>query len=110
MSTSGQVPAPLAPLRLHLPDEPAGRREDWRAAVLAGTDLADVVGGDDGIASWLWARWSTLAAHGMAEPAFSAVVVDYQRELWLWLTGDRLWEQCCAGLIGRVGRRLGRAS
>jgi hypothetical protein len=108
MSTNGGEAAPgSAPAHLHLPDEPAGRREHWRAAVLDGKDLSDVVGGgDDGVAGWLWARWSTLAAHGMGEEAFSTVVVDYRRELWLWLTGDRLWEQCCSGLIGRIGRRV----
>ena len=104
MSTNGHLPASFA--HLHLPDEPAGRREQWRAAVLGGRDLCDVVGGLDGVAGWLWARWSTLDADGMGEEAFSAVVLGYRRELWLWLTGDRMWEQCCAGLIGRIGRRL----
>ena len=103
MSTDGPAPAPS--ICLHLPDEPAGRGQ-WRAAGLDGKDLSDVVGGPDGIAAWLWARWSALDSAGMAEAAFCAVVVAYRRELWLWLTGDRMWEQCCAGLIGRIGRRL----
>lgn len=92
---------------LHLPDEPGAHREHWRAAVLHGQELACVVGGRHGVAGWLWARWSTLDAHGMDKETFSSVVVEYRRELWLWLAGDRKWEQCCAGLIGRIGRRLG---
>jgi len=93
-------------VHLHLPNEPAGQREHWRAAVLDGKDLSDVVGGHDGVAAWLWARWSTLNSQGMDQATFSAVAVGYRREIWLWLTGDRTWEHCCAGLIGRIGRRL----
>jgi len=92
--------------RLHLPAEPVRRREQWRAAARGGKDPAAVVAGPDGVVGWLWERWSTLGAHGMDEEAFSAVVVGYRRELWLWLAGDRVWEQCCAGLIGRISRRL----
>ena len=104
MSTNGHLPARSA--YLHLPDEPAGWREHWRAAVLDGKDLSGVVGGHDGVAAWLWARWSSLDAQGMDQACFFSVVLGYRRELWLWLTGDRIWEQCCAGLIGRIERRL----
>jgi hypothetical protein len=107
MRTIWRADVPASTLvRLHLPDEPVGRRNRWREAVLGGKDLSEVLGGSDGVVAWLWARWSTLAVHGMDEPAFSSVVANYRRELWLWLTGDRTWEQCCSGLIGRLGRRL----
>ncbi len=99
-------PAAFVPLGLHVPDEPVGRREEWRAAVLNGQSLADVVGGREGIARWLWARWSVPGSFGTCEETFAAVVVGYRRELWFWLLGDRMWTQCCAGLIGRLGRRL----
>ena len=92
--------------QLHLPDEPADRRESWRGAVLGGTPLADVVGTPDGVARWLWARWSVLAASGVGEERFVELVIAYRREIWLWLTGDRIWSHCCAGLIGRVSRRM----
>jgi hypothetical protein len=98
-----------APLRLHLPDEPRAQRDRWRDAVLGGQVLSDVLGDLDGIIAWLWARWSSLDMYGMDEAAFSSVVADYRRELWRWLIGDRTWEQCCSGLIGRLGRRLGYA-
>ncbi|MGH9086858.1 MAG: hypothetical protein ACRDYZ_01915 [Acidimicrobiales bacterium] len=94
--------------RLHLPDEPTALGERWRAAVLDGVPLPEVVGGSGGVAPWLWSRWSVLAARGMDEARFTEVVAGYRREVWLWLVGDRTWEQCCAGLIGRVGRRLPR--
>jgi hypothetical protein len=105
MNATGGAPA-AAPPRLHLPSEPIGRREEWRDAVLEGASLADVVGGAHGVAAWFWARWSVLGSLGLGAEAFAAVAVGYRRELWFWLMGERTWEHCCAGLIGRVGRRL----
>lgn len=107
MEPPGLLSPGLLPPRLHLPDEPIGRREEWRAAVLDGRSLADVVGGHESIARWLWARWSALESFGTREETFAAVVVGYRRELWLWLLGERMWKQCCAGLIGRLERRVG---
>ena len=97
-----------AAARLHVPDEPVVRGAQWRTAVLEGVPLAEVAGGRDGVARWLWARWSVLGSQGMDEHRFCDVVTDYRREVWLWLVGDRTWEQCCAGLIGRIARRLGQ--
>lgn len=102
----GGAPVAAPPHRLHVPDEPAGRREAWRAAVLGGQDLAEVVAGPGGVVRWLWARWSVLGSVGMDEAAVAAVATDYRRELWLWLAGDRAWQQCCSGLIGRISRRI----
>ena len=96
-------------LRLHLPDEPSVRRTEWYGRVLEGEDIADVVGGDDGIAAWLFSRWQVLATAGMSREAFDAQALAYRRELWLWLHGDRTWEQCCSGLIGRIERRAAAA-
>jgi hypothetical protein len=91
---------------LHMPDEPTGRAEVWLAAVLEGGDLATVLAADDGFAAWLWARWSTLAAAGLTRQEFEQIVDGYRREIWLWLAGERIWTQCCAGLAGRVSRRI----
>jgi hypothetical protein len=102
---SGPTAAAAATLSLHLPDEPAHRRE-WLEAVLDGTALETVVGGEAGVTSWLWSRWRSLGAIGFDEASLGAVVLGYRREIWLWLLGDRTWEQCCSGLIGRIGRRL----
>lgn len=92
--------------RLHVPSEPADRRATWYAGVLAGQLLADVVDGDCGIAGWLWDRWRVLEQAGLDRAAFGVVVSTYRRELWLWLAGERTWEQCCSGLLGRLNRRL----
>lgn len=103
------VAGPVAPPRLHVPEEPP-ERERWRAAVLAGADPAVVVGEPGGVAEWLWRRWQVLAQAGMGAEAFEAAVTAYRRELWLWLAGERTWGQCCSGLIGRVERRLGQST
>jgi hypothetical protein len=97
------------PPTLHVPDEPAGRAAAWLAAVLDGNDLAAVLRADDGFVPWLWSRWSSLTTAGMTRDEFEEVVVGYRREVWLWLAGERIWSQCCSGLLGRVSRRIASA-
>jgi hypothetical protein len=92
---------------LHLPDEPVVRAEAWTHAVVGeGRDLEEVLTAADGLVPWLWMRWRALASAGMSEDELAHVVLDYRREIWLWLAGERTWAQCCSGLIGRIGRRL----
>ena len=91
---------------LHVPDEPTVRAEGWRAAVLDGEDIERVLTGDDGVVPWLWARWRSVAAAGLDEEDLGQIVLDYRREIWLWLAGERTWNQCCSGLIGRITRRI----
>jgi hypothetical protein len=92
---------------LHVPDEPTVRAERWLEAVLGGASLTDVLEGDDGIVDWFWSRWKILAASGLERGDLARIVTGYQREIWLWLAGERTWAQCCSGLIGRIARRLG---
>ncbi len=91
---------------LHAPDEPTARAERWRTAALDGMTLDAVLSGPDGVTAWLWSRWRALGSAGMDEAELGRIVRDYRRELWLWLAGERTWTQCCAGLIGRVTRRV----
>jgi hypothetical protein len=91
---------------LHVPDEPAARAEAWLAAVLDGQNLVDVLSAEDGVAAWLWSRWRSLSGIGVNEVDVRAMVLDYRREIWLWLAGERTWAQCCSGLIGRISRRV----
>lgn len=92
-------------LRLHVPDEPETGRDLWYGAVLGGRPIDEVLSGDGGVVDWLWARWRVLARSGFTPASFEAVVLGYRREIWLWLAGERTWEQCCSELIGRVDRR-----
>ena len=91
---------------LHVPDEPTARAATWLAAVLDGEDLTEVLRADGGFVSWLWSRWSTLSKVGLMRDEFEEVVMGYLREIWLWLAGERVWNQCCSGLVGRVSRRI----
>ena len=90
---------------LHVPDEPTVRAAAWLAAVLDGDDLTDVLRADDGLVPWLWSRWSTLSKVGLTRAEFEDIVIGYRRKIWLWLAGERIWTQCCSGLVGRMGRR-----
>jgi hypothetical protein len=92
-------------LTLHVPDEPTGRADTWLAAVLDGNELTEVLRGDDGFVPWLWSRWSSVSKAGLSRDEFEDVVIGYRREIWLWLAGERVWTQCCSGLVGRVSRR-----
>jgi hypothetical protein len=94
---------------LHVPDEPTVHAQAWLAEVLDGRELETVLTADGGVAGWLWTRWRTLATVGLSEADLNAIVVDYRRELWLWLAGERTWVQTCSGLIGRIERRLPHA-
>jgi hypothetical protein len=92
---------------LHVPDEPLALGEAWWGAVVEqGRDLKAVLAEEDGLAPWLWSRWRSLASVGMREDDLARIVVEYRREIWLWLAGERTWAQCCSGLIGRIDRRL----
>ena len=91
---------------LHVPDEPTVRADAWLAAVLDGADLTDTLRADGGFAPWLWSRWSSLGKAGLSRAEFDEVVIGYRREIWLWLAGERIWTQCCSGLVGRVSRRM----
>jgi hypothetical protein len=102
-ASPASAPAPS----LHLPEEPDEARRRWRQAVFDGTTLGAVIEAPDGLGPWLWRRWRVLAQAGMKEGDLVDLCLGYRREIWLWLVGDRTWEQCCSGLIGRVSRRLG---
>ncbi len=93
-----------------MPDEPTAHAARWLTEVLDGQDLAAVLRAEGGVVEWLWSRWSALRQAGITEAEFEGIVLGYRREIWLWLAGERVWSQCCAGLIGRVGRRIGQGT
>ena len=67
--------------------------------------LDEVIEKEDGVAQWLSERWRVLESAGVDRARFIAIVTGYRREIWLWLMGERTWDQCCSGLIGRIDRR-----
>jgi len=97
------APGPL----LEFPEEPGDLRIGLRDALLAGGDWRDGFTDDICIGVWLWSRWQpVLEPAGCTREDFVEIVMSTRRELWLWLLGDRRWEQYVTGLAGRVVRRL----
>jgi hypothetical protein len=93
---------------LPLPPEPAELRARTRA--LAEQDPAGAIallGLGEWILDPLWDRWGAeLERSGVGRERLRQIAVDYRRELWLWVMGERTWEQCAGGLLGRVWRRV----
>jgi hypothetical protein len=97
--------------RLEFPEEPEELRDGLRDALLAGGDWRDGFADDICLGVWLWGRWRpALEPAGCSREEFVAIVESTRRELWLWLLGDRRWEQYVTGLAGRVVRRLPAAA
>jgi hypothetical protein len=95
--------------KLALPDEPVELGEGLRDALLAGLDWREGFSDDICVGVWLWNLWQpTLEPIGFGRDEFVAAVIETKRELWLWLIGDRLWNQYVTGLAGRIGRRVPR--
>jgi hypothetical protein len=98
-------------LLLETAEEPEKLRIGLREELLAGGDWRKGFADDLCIGTWLWTRWQPmLEPAGCTEEQFVEILVSTRRELWLWLLGDRRWEQYLAGLAGRVVRRLPAAS
>jgi len=93
---------------LAVPPEPLELRERTRA--LAARDPRrgrDRVAAGAWIAGPLWQAWGPeLRRAGVDRAGLVGVARAYDRELWLWVMGERTWAQCAAGLAGRVRRRL----
>lgn len=98
----------VTPVELEIPEEPARLRAATRSLAEQHPERAAArLGEGEWIAGWLWRRWgSQLRERGMRRRDFVAIAAGYQRELWLWVMGERPWEQAASGLRGRVLRRL----
>lgn len=54
----------------------------------------------------LWSSWRpVLSAAGMTAPAFRNAIAGAALEIWLWVVGERTFDQLLDGLIGRTLRR-----
>jgi len=96
---------------LPLPAEPITLKTATRTLLeqAPAVGLATVAGGE-WIAAPLWVGWQrALSGRGVDWPDFLSIVVGYQNELRLWVMGERPWDQCVAGLAGRILRRSGQA-
>jgi hypothetical protein len=94
---------------LAVPAEPAELRARTRALAEQAPQRGRALVAEGGwIADPLWEAWGEqLERAGLDRSGFGAIVRAYDRELWLWVMGERTWAQCASGLAGRVRRRLG---
>lgn len=97
-----------AELRLDVPEEPARLRAATRGLAEQHPEQAAArLAEGDWLAGWLWRRWGPeLRKRGLRRRDFVAIAAGYQRELWLWVMGERTWQQAASGLRGRVVRRV----
>ncbi|HLI44995.1 MAG TPA: hypothetical protein VKU92_11080 [Acidimicrobiales bacterium] len=102
MSTAGRLAGRRSP-RLAPLAEPAGLlavlREAARQAPAQARDSAPRV-----LAAHAARAWQDGA--GPAREAVEAAFASARREIWLWVKGNRSWEQLAGSLAGRVERRL----
>lgn len=97
-----------APLLVPARPEPVALRRALRA--LAGDD--PVTGRSEAtrrLAATLWRTWrAEFAPHGMTAKQFREVVAGAGQEVWLWVMGDRPFDQIQESIAGRARRRLER--
>ena len=90
---------------LAIPDEPLELRALLRVAV--GEDpVAGRAAALAEVAAMLWRDWEeAFAPFGMDEATFSSIIAGATNEVWLWVMGDRPYDQLVASLAGRTIRR-----
>ena len=58
------------------------------------------------VAAYAFDAWGpALEARGLDRAAVVEVARAFGRELWLWIAGERTWEQSGTALAGRLARR-----
>jgi hypothetical protein len=99
---SGSRPRPA----LGSPDEPLGLKALLRAGVGEDPAAGRVVALAE-LAAMLWHDWEeALAPFGMDEATFASIIAGATNEVWLWVMGDRPFDQLVASIAGRTVRRL----
>jgi hypothetical protein len=98
-----------AELELPLPEEPVTLRNRMRdLAQNAPAEAVSLIAAGEAIADPLWEVWAPCLLSKNADRAtLIRILAGYQRELWLWVAGERTWQQCADGIAGRIKRRLG---
>jgi hypothetical protein len=105
MTAELEADSPVEPA-LAIPDEPLQQKALLRAA--AGEDpVAGRVVALAEIAAMFWRDWKeALAPLGMDEESFASIIAGATNEVWLWVMGDRPFDQLVASIAGRTIRRI----
>jgi hypothetical protein len=90
---------------LSIPDEPVELKSFLRTAVGEDPPAGRVVALAE-VAAMFWRDWeAALAPFGMDEETFDSVIAGATNEVWLWVMGDRPFDQLVASVAGRTLRR-----
>jgi hypothetical protein len=90
---------------LPIPDEPLELKTLLRAAVGEDPPAGRVVALAE-VAAMLWRDWEEqLVPAGVDETTFDEIVAGATKEVWLWVMGDRPYDQLVASIAGRTIRR-----
>jgi hypothetical protein len=58
------------------------------------------------VAAALWRDWEeALTPFGLDEASFTSIIAGATNEVWLWVMGDRPYDQLVASIAGRTIRR-----
>lgn len=95
--------------RLDAPPEPVALRNRYRAEALADpSGVRSRLAEGAWIADYLFAEWSgELTSAGVTAFDVAGQAARQAREMWLWLMGERLWDDVASLVIGGVLRRAG---
>ena len=109
---SGRQAFPPPPVNPTPPAEPEHLKLLWRAAAEADPEgtrrrLADpsAAGDIETIADWLWSSWATeWKTAGVDRATLDSAAVGLALETWLWLVGERVWDELAGLYYGRAVR------
>lgn len=112
LDPSGPPPFPPPPASPEPPTEPGQLRLSLRADAERDPEglrvrLSDPASqaGADSVPVWLWQAWGTeLGAGGADLSALGAAAAALGREVWLWVMGEREWDELAGLLYGRAVR------
>jgi hypothetical protein len=104
MTAEVEPDLPVQPV-LEAPAEPLELKALLRAAV-----GENPVGGREvalsNVTELFWDEWhDALVGVGVGEAKFASIVAGATNEVWLWVMGDRPFDQLVAALAGRTLRR-----
>ena len=91
-----------------MPDEPTELKAETRVLLEDSPEEGSrVIAAAAFVSGLLWREWGAdLERAGMGYDRFQKITRSYAGELRLWVVGERPWDDCAAGLAGRLLRRL----
>ena len=100
LSAPGETWLPAA-----VPPEPAGLRASLQALALDHPAAAVGAAADRVAGALAEAAAGEVVCLCIGPAALRSAARSYKREIWLWVMGERRWEQTAESIVGRAARR-----